>query len=220
MTTINNCFYCGNECNQNNSIKEFVKKTFTNYDLVKGPSSKFVCEECVWAFGSKSKIAMNDGEIRSGSPRNYSWLITEKNKIAYTKKHVKELRSLLFSPPKTKFKLILSDSGQKHLIFRMDWANSQDNFYIQFEEEKVLINIEKLKYYLDITDKLSAAIGKVALLKCTDIKFAVTIEKYYGHLNEYEKWIKIYTTKFAKLAVWLTKNKKESQNEFLSIDTK
>ena len=74
---IDKCFYCGKECGSEYKKKEFVKKTFTNYDIIKNPVSEYICDECVWAFGSKSEIQMIDGEVRQGNPRNYSWFITK-----------------------------------------------------------------------------------------------------------------------------------------------
>jgi len=215
-----NCFYCGNKCNKLFNKKEYVKKTFTNYDIVKYPISNYICDDCVWAFGSDSKIIMIDKEIRSGNPRNYSWYITNNKKIAYTKKHIKELRELLLNIPEIPFKIVLSDSGQKHLLFRADFNFEKDNYIIQLEEEKILININKLKEYLYLADRLSAAIGKVAILDCEKISYIITIEKYYEDLTDYENWLKIYKKPMAKVAAWLSKNKEEASNEYKSINTR
>ena len=37
---IDKCFYCGKECGSEYKKKEFVKKTFTNYDIIKNPVSR------------------------------------------------------------------------------------------------------------------------------------------------------------------------------------
>lgn len=214
---MNKCFYCGNECDDKCHIKDFVKKTFTNYDIVMYPKSNYICDECVWAFGSKSQIQMIDGEIREGNPRNYSWFITETKKIAFTKKHIEEIKYLMFHINVIPFKLILSDSGQKHLIFRASWNYDKDNYIVQFEEQKIVINLKDFAYRLFLCNNLSAAIGKVALLNPDKVQYAITVQKYYNNLKNYEEWLKIYKKPISQLAVWLAKNKQEAQNE--SINT-
>jgi len=214
-----NCFYCGERCDDKYSIKEYVKKTFTNYDIIKSPSSKYICKECVWAFGSKSKIKMIDGENREGSPRNYCWYITKNKKIAYTKSHMEYLRKLLIDEKlETPFKIIISDSGQKHLIFRSNWNYQNNNFEIQFEEESIIIKKEELYKTLQLANKLSAVFGKMNLLKCDDVSYSISYFKYYNNLDDYYRWLKIKDKKISKLAAWLSKNQKEAQDKFKSIN--
>jgi CRISPR type IV-associated protein Csf1 len=215
-----NCFYCNNNCGQSNKVKNYLKPTFTNLDIIGTPNSEYICDECVWAFSTgNQEIILLDGEIRQGqSPRLYSWIITDK-KIAATKTHIKQLREIILNPPLPPFKIILSDSGQKHLLFRAIWALSQDNFPIQFEEEQIIINILNLKERLTIADKLSAAIGKVALNNCEKMSYAITINNYYDDLTDYENWLNIKNEPLSRLAVWLAKNKEDARNEYPTINT-
>jgi CRISPR type IV-associated protein Csf1 len=218
---IENCFYCGNDCGQNNIIKNYLKPTFTNLDIIKTPNSEYICDECIWAFATgNQEITLLDGEIRQGqSPRLYSWIITDK-KIAATKAHIRQLREIILNPPPPPFKIILSDSGQKHLLFRTIWAQSQDNFPIQFEEEQIIVNITELQKRLTIADRLSSAIGKVALNNCERMSYAITINNYHDDLTDYENWLNIKNEPLSRLAVWLAKNKEDAGNEYPAINTR
>ncbi|MGD8707067.1 MAG: hypothetical protein PVI88_00100 [Nitrosopumilaceae archaeon] len=213
------CFYCGSNCDKKYSIKEYVKKTFTNYDIVACPDSQYVCDDCVWAFGSNSEIQMIDGEIRNGSPRNYSWFITKNKKIAFTKKHIEEIKYLLFHIKKKPFKLVIADSGQKHLLFRAPWNFDKNNFILQFEEQQIIVDLKELAKRIFICNRLSAAIGKVAILNPDKVQYAIAVQKYWNDLIEYEKWLKIHMQPLSQLAVWLAKNKQEAQNEYQSVNT-
>ena len=86
------CYYCGVNCHNEYNIQEYVKKTFTNHEIVFCPDSEYVCQGCVAAMGSKTKIKMVNGEIRIGSPRLYSWVVTESSRIAYSKSHIWEMK--------------------------------------------------------------------------------------------------------------------------------
>ena len=214
-----NCFYCGNKCTDNYLIKNYLKATFTNYDIVKSPESDYICDECVWAFSSNQQIVLIDGEIKENkSPRYFSWIITKNKKTAATKRHVKELREIILNPPEPPFKIILSDSGQKHLLFRLAWSCSQNNYTVQFEEEQIVVNIAELQRRLIITDRLSAAIGKVAIKDCERMSYAITVNNYYDDLTDYENWLSIYREPLSRLAAWLSKNKQEAMDEYPTIN--
>lgn len=215
------CFYCGNQCNNDYLIKDYIKSTFTNYDIVKNPNSNYICDECIWAFSSDQQIILIDGEIKEKqSPRNFSWIIIKDKKIAATKRNIKELREIILNPPKPPFKIVLSDSGQKHLLFRAIWAQSQDNYLIQFEEEQIIINIIGLQKRLILADKLSAAIGKIAIKNPDKISYAITINNYYDDLTDYENWLNIYNQPLSRLAAWLAKNKEDARNEYPAINNR
>jgi CRISPR type IV-associated protein Csf1 len=216
------CFYCGDECEYNNLIKDYIKPTFTNYEIVKCPDSKFICNECIWSFATNTEtIILVDGEVREKStPRNYSWVIEKDKKFAASKKHVKELREIILNPPEPPFKIIISDSGQKHLLFRAIWAQSINNYPIQFEEEQIIVNIFELENRLIIADKLSAAIGKVAILNPDKMSYAITINNYHGDLTSYDNWLNIYKEPLSRLAVWLAKNKQEAGYEYPAINNR
>lgn len=213
------CFYCGKNANDNFSVKDYVKKTFTNYDIVFNSGSKYICDDCVYFTSSKIDINMIDGEIRNSTGRLFSWVITKNEKLAASKSHIGKLREIILNPPEPPFKIVLSDSGKKHLVFRCRWQLDRNNYYLQFEEESIFVNIECLKNRLYLADRISAVIGKVAIKRCYNIKYSIAIENYYHDLSEYELWLKIMNEPLSRLAVWLAKNKEDASNEYPAIIT-
>jgi hypothetical protein len=215
------CFYCGNDCELNNTVKNYLKPTFTNLDIIKTPNSEYICNECVWAFATGNQtIILIDGEIRENqSPRFYSWIIEKDKKTAATKAHIKQLREIVLNPPLAPFKIILADTSQKHLLFRATWAQSQDDYPVQFEEEQIIVNIAELQKRLIIADRLSAAIGKIALSNCERMSYAITVNNYYDDLTDYENWLNIKNESLSRLVVWLAKNKEDAGNEYPAINT-
>lgn len=208
-----NCYFCGSICTEEYTTKDFVRPTFTNVDSVADPLSKYICEECSFFFGSKSKIEMVDGEIREGTPRLYSWIITKNKRTAYSKKHIKEIREKILSPPDPPFKIIVSESGKKNIVFRSIWSQTRDNYPIQFEDKRLYVNIDELTDRLKLADHLTAAIGKPALLIKPHFNYYIAVNDYYNTISEYEKWLTIQNEPLSQLAAWLAKSKEASRNE-------
>ena len=71
---------------------------------------------------------------------------------------------------------------------------------------------------LIIADKLSAAIGKIAILNPNKISYAITINNYYDDLADYENWLNIYKEPLSRIAIWLAKNKEDARNEYPAIN--
>lgn len=211
----NKCFFCGDFCGDKYTTKTYVKKTFMNRDICAFPFSKFVCVSCVSCFSENTLIRLCDGEIREKQRiRTYSWVIEEKNKTAYTKKHIKELREKILNPPEPPFVIILADSGQKHLIFRAKVNLEKDNFYVSLEEDIIKVNIEKLKYYLNACIPLIAACGKILIkqFEYNLCSISILIEKMFRGETEniINNFLKCSDKQLLKLAVWLSFNKEES----------
>ena len=219
------CYYCGALCDGIFLKKDFVKDTFTNRDIIKFPGSDYVCEGCVVSLGAGyEEMQMIDGTIkkrendRGMQPRMYSWIITQSWKMAATKAHVKQLRETILNPPEIPFVIVLSDSGQKQLIFRAPVALSRDYFPVMLEDFTIMVNPEILKTRIDMAIKLSAAIGKVALTDCKKIQYALACEKYYGNIEPFENWLLYMSEPLSRLAAWLSKNKEEAQYEYPAIE--
>lgn len=219
------CYYCGALCEEKFQKKNFVKDTFTNRDIIKYPGSNYVCEGCVESLGvGYDEMQMIDGTIkkrendRGMQPRMYSWVITKSWKRAATKAHIKQLREIILNPPESPFVIVLSDSGQKQLIFRAPMALSRDYFPIMLEDSIIMVDPEILKVRLEIATKLSAAIGKVALMDCNTMQYAIACEKYYGIIEPLENWLLYMDEPLSRLAAWLSKNKEEAQNEYPAIE--
>lgn len=220
------CFFCGNSCGTEYSKKDYVKKTFTNHDIVISPGSNYVCSGCVISTGmGQPGFRMIDGSYkeattkRGGAPRLYSWILSNKSNVAANKGHMKYLRESILSPPEPPFAIVLADSGKKQIIFRCPVSMSRDGYPLQWEEELLIINTAELYKYLTMADKCSAACGKMGLAACEDQQFVSNVYKYYGSTVVFEEWQEVYGKPLARLAAWLAKPKKEAQIAYPRVDT-
>jgi CRISPR type IV-associated protein Csf1 len=215
----NKCFYCGGVCDDTHKSKEYVKDTFTNRDIVKYPDSEFVCSGCVCSLNERATITMIDGEVReSQKTRLYSWLFDSKSRIAFTKAHLSVVKEIFLNPPEPPFGIVLAVSGQKQLLFRSVLAWNKQEYYVMLEDEKILVNVNKLKAKLDQAEKIIAGIGKVAALD-VNLNCFIRYNEYFSEIESLEKWVKENNSPLSRLAVYLSPNQKECQNVYPKRDS-
>jgi len=206
------CYYCGGECDETHLTKKYVKDTFTNRDIVKCPASPYVCQGCVMSLGDGwGDMPLIDGTVktfttgRSMAPRMYSWLLTADQRLAFTKAHIATVREILTDKdklPDPPFALILSDSGQKQLVFRAPVAYSKDAFSVMLEDTEISITPETLKARLDLAGKISTALGKPVLREKPRFE-AYNRAKKEGVFDDLRQWEEIMYEPMSKLAAWL-----------------
>ena len=216
-----NCFYCGGQCNTDYTVKKYVKDTFTNRDIVRRPASEYVCSGCICTLNERANINLANEEIReSQKTRLYSWVFSKSGRVAYTKAHLKLLTNIIINPPEPPFGIVLAVTGQKQLLFRSVLAWDKSEYYVTFEEERILVNVELLKLKLADAEKLIAAIGKPALEEM-NMNHAVKFFEYYGNLELFYKWQAEAMTPLNRLAAFLSPSQKECQivNEKRKPDT-
>lgn len=212
------CFYCGISCDDKFQKDDYVKKTFTNRDIVARPASNYVCGCCVEAMAGKANTVQVDGTTktgRGGSPRMYSWLLSEAGKHAFTKRHLDYARSIVIEPPKPPFSIILSDSGQKQLIFRAPVNWSSEVFSVLLEEKVIDVHFFSFVKYLELATICSAAIGKKQLTDPNSFIAYKSVIDLYGTEENLEKWMEIYASPMGELAAWLCPGKKDARNEYI-----
>jgi hypothetical protein len=215
----NQCFFCGAGCDDTYQAADYIKNTFTNYDGVASPGSKYACCGCTLAMGwGEDEIGLIDGTVkvrenpRGMAPRLYSWLLTANKRIAFTKAHIPLIRDILCrNPPEPPFAVILADSGQKHLIFRTPVAMSRDMFPVMLEEEIILVSPALLEERIAITTPVVAATGKPALKESVTAGTFIAYYQYHGNTDALETWQMVQGQPLSRLAAWLAKNKEEAQ---------
>jgi CRISPR type IV-associated protein Csf1 len=211
------CFYCGGVCGEEYSVKKYVKDTFTNRDIVRRPSSKFICSGCVACFEDRD-ITLINGEHRACQwTRLYSWIFTSTKQIAATKAHLKEISRMLLDPPEPPFGIVLVTSGQKQLLFRSVIAWSKDNFPVMLEDEIIIVSRRSLKEKLQLASIIIAAIGKPSLSEMGSAH-AIRYFDYYGNLDSFGLWKKEMHNPINLLALYLSPSQKECQNEHPRIE--
>jgi len=206
------CFYCGGVCGKEYSVKKYVKNTFTNRDIVRRPGAQFICSGCVACFEDRDITLINGEHRKSQWTRLYSWIFTNNSQIAATKSHLKEITATVLNPPDPPFGIVLVTSGQKQLLFRSVIAWSRDNFPILLEDEIVTVSRQNLEEKINLAKIVIAAIGKPSLVEML-CGHALRYYDYYSNLDSFGLWKKEMHNPINRLALYLSPNQKECQNE-------
>lgn len=119
------CFFCGNHFSEGIDLKEAISDRFTDYTLVKCPSSKYVCESC----------SLGLSLIR------YSYIIDSKIKII----RQKDFADMIFKQNEIPFIACITRTFKKHLFYKAIVNYDLNNFYINLENETILCNKQVLK---------------------------------------------------------------------------
>ena len=219
------CYYCGASCDETNRTKDYVKDTFTNRDIVLYPNSECVCVGCVMSLGDGTgDMPLVDGTVkafttpRGMAPRMYSWLLGSNVRLAFTKAHIATVREILTTPallPEPPFAVVITDSGQKQLIFRTPISLSKDAYRVRLEEEIIDVIPQALAERLELASKISRAIGKPVLSEDATVATYISAVKG-GVIKDLRAWEPIRGEPLSRLAAWLAPPKdkpKEKEKE-------
>ena len=213
------CYYCGAECDDTHKTKTYVKDTFTNRNIVKYPASEYVCQGCVMSLGDGwADMPLIDGTVkefttpRGMAPRMYSWLITQDKRLAFTKAHIAIVREMLTDPaklPEPPFVWVLSDSGQKQLIFRAPVAWSKEAFSVMLEDQVIDMTPEELHERLHLARSISLRIGKPVLTGSITTASYIAAHKAGVPVMTLKAWEKVQREPLSQLAAWLAPPKEK-----------
>lgn len=194
------CCICG--CGTSDALlgKDYFGDTFRDYREMQDRLSPYICSMCALSLKDvpSGVVTYIDGSTKTPKSekrglgwRFFSWYLVEgKPPIGATKAHCKELREVMAHPPiRTHFAIIIADSGQKQLIYRLDAQYIEHGYtpyLVQFETEQVTIDAE-FWHLLGIADKIASVIGKMrvlepanylALQKCLDAYGSTFADEY------------------------------------------
>lgn len=206
------CFYCGGVCGEDYSVKKYVKDTFTNRDIVRRPSSQFICSGCVACFEDRDIVLITGEQRKDQRTRQYSWIFTKSQKIAATKAHLKEITEIILNPPDPPFGIVLVTSGQKQLLFRSVIAWSSDDFPVMLEDEIITVSRQQLQDKIALAKIVIAAIGKPSLSEM-ESNHAIRYFDYYGNIYSFGLWKNEMNSPISRLALYLSPSQKDCQNE-------
>lgn len=219
------CYYCGCKCNTQFLVKDYVKNTFTNRDIVACPGALYVCLGCIESMGAgPDQIDMIDGSVkvrendRGMQPRMYSWVLTQTCNKAATKAHIARLREIILNPPEPPFAIVLADSGQKQLLFRAPVALDRSVFPVMLEDEIIEVNVEEIRELLPLAARICAALGKPALLSDLGYGSFFRYEEYFGDTDGIERWLEVRDRPLSRLVAWLSPSKEDAQHEYPGIE--
>lgn len=212
------CFYCGCQCDETHRSIDHVKSSFTSRDTVVG--GDYVCSGCVAAMNESAAIEMIDGERRDGQMvRGYSWIVTDRA-LAATKAHRELIRQLCLSPSKTPFVICISDSGQKHLLYRAVVCYSRDVVTVTLEGERITYRPEELSIRIDLAERIIACVGKIAAAGPLSPRDGMRIVEHHEHGELIlSTWLECREQPLTRLALWLSAPMKECNERYRPIAT-
>lgn len=214
------CFYCMSPCGDDNPASVHVKSSFTGRNEVPAPGSPWVCDGCMIALREDAEIVQVDGtrrRVTRGCMRAFSWLITADRAVAASKAHLDRLRAICLDPPPAPWSLVLSDSGQKHLLYR-GVVNRDDRapHVVTLEAERVEYRPDELRRLLRAAGHYCAATGKPALVGPIAASGAMKVIERYPREGEsiVDGWGRAWSTPIGRLAAWLCGPRDECQEEY------
>jgi len=201
------CFYCGAPADESLPTSEFVKGSFTERSLVACPGSQWICKGCELCLRDNAELTMLNGQKRNvvrAAMRSFSWAINTKAR-AGSKADIPAWRELCVNPPEPPFAIVLSDSGQKHLLYRGFVCLSREDIVVTLEMERIEYRPFDLQTAIDLCSRLIAATGKPALNEPVSPRFAQAVSDYFSEWETLlQQWEEIYGKPIARLAAWLS----------------
>lgn len=207
------CYFCGTRSDERFTAAKAVKDSFTSRDTVCG--GDFVCGGCIAALDEQATIKLPDGTIRTGQKtRCYSWVANGSGAVAATKAHRQWLLQQCLRPPKPPFIICLSDSGQKHLLYRSVVCFSQQNVTVTLEGQRVTYFPAELEDRYRLVVAMVAAVGKPALESPLTYRQQMTAIEMHETEAYLSRWQRVCSRPLSQLALWFCPGKKESLIEY------
>jgi hypothetical protein len=163
----------------------------------------------------RAEITLPTGEVRHKQKvRCYSWVITASSAIAATKAHREYLLNCCLFPPIAPFVICLSDSGQKHLLYRAVVGRSAVRPTVSLEGEAITYEPSHLSERLALCKRIAAVVGKPGLSEKLGFGALAKIVEYHGSETLPAEWLSVRAHPLTRLAAWFTPAMKECQSEY------
>lgn len=157
------CKICGKK-GQGQSFEKWVRKTFTDHDLL--VEGEIICNDCLFWFEESSESLaekLSKDSARLVRIRNYSHFIVDEEWIPLSKGDKQRMQELLLGEPFPELAAI-AESGQKHIVFRATRnPPGAEAGWVQFEEQAIFVKPAELAYLLDIIESLYVTFSKAEI---------------------------------------------------------
>ena len=207
----NACLFCGSGCDGANTSAEWLKDNFTAMDTLACPGSLSVCDGCTLAMSGSVDDLIADNERREGRAaqcRLWSWIISPRRTLAGSKKMLSKLREACLFPPNPPYAIVLTDGGQRHLIYLAKVCESSEIATVCFDGENIPYRPCDLNDRVDVVRKLIAATGKPAVADGLSRRQRLDIGEQFG-VELLREWDAVMGSPLSALAVWLSPGKEE-----------
>lgn len=149
------CAFCGDDINKGISMKWF-SGTFTNAPECQYLSSPCMCVYCATMFNEKAIVDWHTKPYIK--LRNYSHIFIDNKWFCVHAKlsdGKEKIRNILQNPPKKPWIIAISETGQKHILFRAKWSpGGKKRIVVQFEETSFNISSDEIINLCMVVDKL------------------------------------------------------------------
>lgn len=206
---IHACTLCGSACSDRNKSREVLKDTFSAIDTIACPGSQYVCGGCAIAMTGEAPGIVADGVARVGRAaqvRLWSWIITEAEAACGSKKSMMLFRSCCLHPPIPPYVIVLTDGGQRHLLYLAKVCRSSEIATVCFDGENIDYKPWDLQARMRLLEKLIAATGKPALAEGFSRRQRLDIGEQFG-VETLHEWDAVNGSPLTRMAIWLSPGK-------------
>ena len=213
------CAFCAAQIKGELAKEDFIKDTFTDYGELLRPDSHYICAGCAASLGDcVQPVLMIDGTQKTDKPgagkalanRMFSCVCHGDTVIAATKAHIRQLREfILGAPVGEECAVVLSDSGQKHHIFKTPVFIADGlHVVVRLEDETIRADVDALAHWLGILDRMTEKIGKPALLDTpSPMQVSMLLDAGLSECDILKWFQELQGTPFGRLAAWLARPK-------------
>ena len=138
------CAVCGKAISEGVPIKKVVSGAFTDWNMLADMNASHVCSACTWC-------------IKEPKMRRSQYIATE-NELIFFKRD--DIEKYLFEPPESPFVFFVTSSYKKHGSFRARVNDSQQLFYIQFEDRQILFSPNRYRELFELMKKMYITFNK------------------------------------------------------------
>ena len=159
--TAGTCRICGSD-GTGLDFQSWVRKTFTDHDLL--VPGDIICHACQLLFDERNEaLARCVDKEKPQRMRNYSHFVVDGRWIPLSKGNKGAMADLLLSESFPEM-AVVSQSGQKHLLFRAAVnPRGASAGYVQFEEQQVYVQPNELLELLQIVETLYDTFSKTEI---------------------------------------------------------
>ena len=204
------CYFCGGSCEDAIPIEGFLRPSFTGMDTT--GMGTHVCNGCVSSQVGFRAIELADGTFRHDQKvRSYSWLLSPSRRLAVVPSMRSVVLDWMLDPPETPFAIVVSTSGQKHLLYRSSVNYVTSDYWVTFETEKIRVVRSMVEDRMDLVKSVCAVVGRAALAE--DVAGRSGME-LYGAIGDraLANWMAVKSQPLTRLLVWICPRKEECLN--------